>query len=653
MKKTSAFLLCCIALILLQALGVPALTVKAQDQSKSSTATPTGRSSYTLTFDGGGHSEPLPGGQPALSGYEIAEPSKQEAKLFLQMNAIGFTEATHVFGWDVFVYSIFTTSQDYDSFDVTVTNTPIIYDYKEVGVSAYYNIVFNSRLYIKQQDEWKRVASEHVYSKDGTLWIYQEGTDTITFDFSAHFDYDLEANKQYMIEFEWGVQGVCWYANYFFTGHSTYGTPGEPFADSYAELGLSNPTIEFPEPPPIPSLAVTPVGFDDMQSVLDAMGYSYTNIPTSTLSDLSSMKNYDVIFINCKSVSSPGSTFGPIREFVDQGGAVYASDWAYEYIEGAFPEFADFGGHIAPAQTTTGNIVDAGLEVYLGSDTMTIIYDLGSWVPVTYVSDEVTVYVSNTVSYSGKTHENIPAVIGFKYGKGYVVYTSFHHAAQGELARRLMEYLVLIPTTTDLRLELEDAFEEEGYSPSVTFMDGVDEGEAKSYSFSVNQKMRLIIGVNWYGSQIGITAIQPDGTIYHSESSFVPPIIFEISDADLGVWAFLIEAMEVPYPNYPIVLMVGRSTWNYVFEDSYGRDTTLRINTTNKLFQFITPHKDFGVREAAIMYIYEMYQGTAIGILHEDNELTLYARCVGPPLDVCGAFATDKQTWKQYWLVDV
>ncbi|MEM3628630.1 MAG: hypothetical protein QXE06_04590 [Candidatus Bathyarchaeia archaeon] len=41
-------------------------------------------------------------------------------------------------------------------------------------------------------------------------------------------------------------------------------------------------------------------------------------------------------------------------------------------------------------------------------------------------------------------------------------------------------------------------------------------------------------------------------------------------------------------------------SWNYIFTDSYGRGTILKINIAHKFFQFITPDKDYGIREAHI-----------------------------------------------------
>jgi parallel beta-helix repeat protein len=95
-------------------------------------------------------------------------------------------------------------------------------------------------------------------------------------------------------------------------------------------------------------------------------------------------------------------------------------------------------------------------------------------------------------------------------------------------------------------------------------------------------------------------------------------------------------------------IQVTLFSWNYVFTDTYGRGTTLKINTVYKLFQFITPDKDYGIRKATYMQQF----GRLITILHRDNQLRLITAAIEVKLDFCMAAAWDLQTNKQYSLVD-
>jgi len=92
---------------------------------------------------------------------------------------------------------------------------------------------------------------------------------------------------------------------------------------------------------------------------------------------------------------------------------------------------------------------------------------------------------------------------------------------------------------------------------------------------------------------------------------------------------------------------LGVVTWEYIFQDSM-RGTELRIDLDDKLFQFITPDKDYGIRKAAYM----RQCGRAIIIRHCDSELRLMTVAVDTKLDFCVAIAWDVQTGKHYFLID-
>ncbi|MEM2704751.1 MAG: hypothetical protein QXR45_16520 [Candidatus Bathyarchaeia archaeon] len=89
-------------------------------------------------------------------------------------------------------------------------------------------------------------------------------------------------------------------------------------------------------------------------------------------------------------------------------------------------------------------------------------------------------------------------------------------------------------------------------------------------------------------------------------------------------------------------------SWNYIFTDSYGRGTILKINPAYNFIQFITPDKDYGIREATYM----RQCGRTIIIKHNDGELRLITAAVDTKLDFCVTTAWDQQTGKRYFLID-
>jgi len=107
------------------------------------------------------------------------------------------------------------------------------------------------------------------------------------------------------------------------------------------------------------------------------------------------------------------------------------------------------------------------------------------------------------------------------------------------------------------------------------------------------------------------------------------------------------------YSQPEVDAVASTTCWCYVFEDSscLPRGTILKINTVLKLFQFIAPGKDFGVRHASYMLIWTSRVGVHIIIWHEDAEMRLYASA-SPDTDYCVAYASDKIAHRFYGLTD-
>ena len=87
-------------------------------------------------------------------------------------------------------------------------------------------------------------------------------------------------------------------------------------------------------------------------------------------------------------------------------------------------------------------------------------------------------------------------------------------------------------------------------------------------------------------------------------------------------------------------------SWTSIFHDSDARGTTLKINTQYKLFQFTAPAKDFGVKcDAKMIQLKQV-----IIICYDDKEMRLAATATDDK--TCLAIAWDKQTCKNYWLIE-
>jgi len=135
-----------------------------------------------------------------------------------------------------------------------------------------------------------------------------------------------------------------------------------------------------------------------------------------------------------------------LREYVDNGGFVYATDWSYDLIEAAFPDQIDFLGddetldaaQLGEPQTINGLVVDAALQEDLGmssgNNEVEVRFDFDAWSVIEAVGSGTSVLVEGDIVYKDGADDaelsDSPLLVMFDYGRGKVVYTPFHTQAQ-------------------------------------------------------------------------------------------------------------------------------------------------------------------------------------------------------------------------------
>ncbi|MCW9708505.1 hypothetical protein [Fodinibius salsisoli] len=212
--------------------------------------------------------------------------------------------------------------------------------------------------------------------------------------------------------------------------------------------------------------------------------------------------NYDIIFINCGASESPlnekvsththshlhaKSSDGAallstedrtaLKDFVESGGILYTTDWAYDYIEQVFPSYIDYyGSDDTPADEpegenfaqsgnagieTDGLILQPNMESWLANvdcfdgesclnadNTVHITDFLGGWAVIDgpHASADVTQWVEGNVEWGGESGVR-PLTVSFQAGDGSVFYSSYHtveseHTPNWRPQERLLQYLV-------------------------------------------------------------------------------------------------------------------------------------------------------------------------------------------------------------------
>lgn len=177
------------------------------------------------------------------------------------------------------------------------------------------------------------------------------------------------------------------------------------------------------------SLAYIYGAYDNIQNIIiDSLGYSAHEITVADLSNLTLLETYGAIFLNCgKQGLMDATKYQNLLTFVQDGGSIYASDWAVEYLtgDGNFKSSGNshepygikatcpnglIGGFIADSTLCTSKsgpntmvnnatIVAQDLIDYLGISSLNIEYDLGGWEVIQLIDDPWEVLITDNTTY--------------------------------------------------------------------------------------------------------------------------------------------------------------------------------------------------------------------------------------------------------------
>ncbi len=219
-----------------------------------------------------------------------------------------------------------------------------------------------------------------------------------------------------------------------------------------------------------PDIAVISGEYDHIEDIIESMGLEYTvyngqfgsSEYLDFLTDPLAMAEFDIIFLNCGisadwMYSHREEVRINIRDFVNNGGSIYASDWAYYFVEVAFPVKIEFYGEdslygsaqVGAAGTVGATVLDPSMEIIIGSAVADINFDLDMWVVVEGVGAGTEVLLQGDVpiwgTWGSTMLPNAPIATRFDIGEGRVIYTTFHneHAATTLDMTDLLEEVIL------------------------------------------------------------------------------------------------------------------------------------------------------------------------------------------------------------------
>lgn len=185
--------------------------------------------------------------------------------------------------------------------------------------------------------------------------------------------------------------------------------------------------------------------WDQMENILDQLNIPYTfydeNQASSFFSNPATLAQYDIIFLNCgfpESLIYAGAGLQNLRDYVNNGGSLYASDYAYDAIEVTFPSFVDFQGddnqrNAAEGSTWSGalDVVEATLRSALGGRSQVPVDAV--YVGIDSVDPATTVFLQGA---QNGNRANEPFMVKFQPmapSSGQVMFTSFHNNGQADI----------------------------------------------------------------------------------------------------------------------------------------------------------------------------------------------------------------------------
>ncbi|MBN1513613.1 MAG: carboxypeptidase regulatory-like domain-containing protein [Phycisphaerae bacterium] len=237
------------------------------------------------------------------------------------------------------------------------------------------------------------------------------------------------------------------------------------------------------------TIAVIEGGYDRMQDILaklgmgtvDAKGYlvpgsepfDVYGSASDLFFDTARMATYDIIFINCGAdeyAIEDAAVIRNIRDYVNQGGKLYVTDQAYDYVEQVFPAAIDFYGSDdtpadqaelqdaaqegAPDITVEAAVLDEPLADWLqqrsalNSDgTVHIAGFLRGWVGIDQVPGTTKVWITGDAAMWGSlpdptSPEIRPLTVTFESGDGRVLFTSYHTEESASPDLRPQEWIL-------------------------------------------------------------------------------------------------------------------------------------------------------------------------------------------------------------------
>ena len=333
---------------------------------------------------------------------------------------------------------------------------------------------------------------------------------------------------------------------------------------------------------PQPSrVAITPKGCDDMAKVIESLGFVPSAITEEELRSIGLLRQHEAVFINCSPTIDDFVDAAPaIREYVKNGGIIYASDKAGSLINAAFPgrinlpqdnlaggKFGKYqGSHIGLVGSYQAKATNPSLAAVLGKDTIEVTFPDPGWTVIDSVASNVQVIVEGPVKVedygTDPEHKSIalpgnkPYAVTFAEGKGEVLYTNFHYKDQiSSDMRGALDWFAIRTMTGNLLKSARQTAANRGGKVLLEVIDGVHAGESKAYKVKASGKGDLSFILNFRIGGFSFEVDDPQNKAVIPKVGTYPGMIKELENAE-GRYTVYIGSRTAIVEVLPFVLIV-------------------------------------------------------------------------------------------------
>jgi archaellum component FlaF (FlaF/FlaG flagellin family) len=176
-----------------------------------------------------------------------------------------------------------------------------------------------------------------------------------------------------------------------------------------------------------------------------------------------------------------------------------------------------------------------------------------------FVHDRLTGKTTRVSISSDDIEGNGPSGIGSISRDGrYVVFSSDASNLVPGDTNEDVDVFVRDRQTGELLTQASGTVAEYGCSVRQENIGTINLGETSTTaSFDIATPKRSIFTANWLGSVLRLSVFRPDGSLYDRVESSHPPLSIVVPLAEKGQWSYQITGVDVPYNNYPYVVLVG------------------------------------------------------------------------------------------------